>query len=150
MANTQNHDTERAGAVGYLELVRQFPLRPIRTDAELDRAIALINSLIDRDDLDQDEDDYLDVLGDLVEKYETEHHPIPPLSDAEMLRSLIASREITQARLAAESGIAESTVSAILSGKRVLNRGHIETLARYFRISPAVFLAGSDPQLTNS
>jgi len=66
----------------YFELVRQFPLRPIRSDAELDRAIALLDSLVDREDLDPDESDYLDVLGDIVEKYEGQEHPIAPASDA--------------------------------------------------------------------
>ena len=35
----------------YLELIHRFPLRPIRSDAELDRAIEVIDSLVDRDDL---------------------------------------------------------------------------------------------------
>jgi HTH-type transcriptional regulator / antitoxin HigA len=125
----------------YLELIRRYPLRPIRSDAELDRAIAVIDSLTDRDDLTREEDDYLDVLGDLVEKYEAEQHPMPPLPDAEMLRHLIEARETTQARVAAETGIAESTLSEILAGKRGLNRKHIEALTRHFKVSPAVFLA---------
>ena len=33
----------------YLHLVRQFPLRPIRSEKELDRAISMIDSLLDRD-----------------------------------------------------------------------------------------------------
>src|SRR5688572_27124346 len=98
----------------YLELVRRFPLRPLRSDAELDRAIAVINSLIDRDRLEPGEEDYLDVLGDLVEKYEDEHHPMPPLSDAEMLRYLIESRDVTQVQAAAGTGLAESTISEVL------------------------------------
>jgi HTH-type transcriptional regulator/antitoxin HigA len=32
----------------YLDLVRRFPLRPLRGDADLDAAIAMIDSLIDR------------------------------------------------------------------------------------------------------
>ncbi len=32
----------------YLELLRGFPLRPLRSDADLDAAIAMIDSLIDR------------------------------------------------------------------------------------------------------
>jgi HTH-type transcriptional regulator/antitoxin HigA len=124
----------------YFELVRQFPLRPIRSDDELARAIDVVNSLIDRAELDQDEDDYLEVLGDLVERYETENHPIPPVSDAEMLRHLIEAKGTTQAAVAAETGIAVSTVSEILSGKRGLNRRHIEALARHFHVSPAVFI----------
>ena len=35
----------------YLDLVRQFPLRPLRTDADLDAAVAVIDLLIDRHSL---------------------------------------------------------------------------------------------------
>jgi HTH-type transcriptional regulator/antitoxin HigA len=121
--------------------VQKFPLRPIRSDQDLDRAIAIINSLIDRSGLSPDEDDYLDVLGDLVEKYETEHHPMLPVSDADMLRHLIEARNTTQARVATDTGIAESTISAIVSGKRGMNRKHIELVARYFKVKPAVFIS---------
>jgi HTH-type transcriptional regulator / antitoxin HigA len=65
---------------------------------------------------------------------------LPPVADADMLRHLIESRETTQARVALEVGIAESTISEILKGKRGLNRKHIEVLAKHFKVSPAVFL----------
>jgi HTH-type transcriptional regulator/antitoxin HigA len=125
----------------YLKLVRKFPLRPIRSDQDLDRAIAVINSLIDRDTLSSGEADYLDVLGDLVEKYETERHPTPPVSDAEMLRHLIEAQNTTQARVSKETGIAESTISAILAGNREMNRKHVEKLSQYFKVKPAVFIS---------
>ena len=128
------------GVDHYLELVRRFPLRPIRNDDELDRAIEVINSLIDRDELDEGEDDYLYVLGDLVSKYEKEYHPLPRVSDAEMLRHLIDSRATTQAKTAVATGIAESTISDILAGRRGMNRKHIEALAKFFGVSPAVFM----------
>lgn len=123
----------------YLELVQRFPLRPIRSDEELERAIFMVNELIDRDERDADEEDYLDVLSDLVEKYETEQHPIPPASDADMLRYLIESWGVTQAKVAADTGIPESTISEILSGKRGLSRTNIGVLARHFHVSPATF-----------
>ena len=125
----------------YMELVRQVPLRPIRSEAELDRAIAMIDSLLDRAKRDADEEDYLDVLSDLVEKYEDEHDPMPPASGSEMLRFLIESQGTTQAKVAAETRIAESTISEVLAGKRELNRKHIEALARHFHVSPAVFMS---------
>jgi HTH-type transcriptional regulator/antitoxin HigA len=128
------------GGDRYLELVWRFPLRPLRSDGDLDAAIAVIDALLDRDDLDPGEEDYLDVLGDLVKKYETEAHPMPPVSDAEMLRYLIETRETTQAAVSEATGIAESTISEVLAGKRGLNRRHIESLARHFRVSPAVFM----------
>jgi HTH-type transcriptional regulator/antitoxin HigA len=66
---------------------------------------------------------------------------MPPASGSEMLRFLIESQGTTQAKVAAETRIAESTLSEILAGKRELNRKHIEALARYFHVSPAVFMS---------
>lgn len=125
----------------YLHLVRQCPLRPVRTEKELDRAIAMIDSLLDRAHLDSAEDDYLDVLGDLVERYEDEAHPIETsdLSDAEMLEHLIEAKDVTQADVARATGIAESTISEVRSGKRTLSRTHIGKLAAYFHVDPGVF-----------
>src|ERR1700722_14467683 len=123
----------------YLELVRTFPLRPIRSDAELDRAIAIIDSLITRDDLELGEEDYVDVLSDLVHRYEAEHDPIVPVPDADLVRFLLESNDMAQTELAQRSEIAESTISAILARKRKLSRRHIETFAKIFRVSPALF-----------
>lgn len=50
----------------YLELLARFPLRPVRTEAELDAATEVIHELIDQDKRSAAEDDYLDVLSDLV------------------------------------------------------------------------------------
>jgi HTH-type transcriptional regulator/antitoxin HigA len=126
----------------YLALVRRFPLRPIRNEAELDAAIAMIDELTDRDDLDDGEADYLDVLGDLVERYEDKVHPIPTgdLSDAEMLAHLMEARGVKQVDVARATGIAESTLSELLRGKRYLTRGQITKLAVYFHVGPGVFL----------
>jgi HTH-type transcriptional regulator/antitoxin HigA len=138
---TPTHAESKPHSDRYFDLVRAFPLRPIRTDAELDQAVALIDSLIDREQLEPDEQDYLDVLADQVEKYESEQHPLPAVSEADMLRHLIEARDITQLKLATDTGIAESTISNILSGKRGMSRRHIETLAGYFKVSPAVFVS---------
>jgi HTH-type transcriptional regulator/antitoxin HigA len=124
----------------YLELVRQFPLRPLRTDADLDAAVAVVDSLLDRDDLSAPEQDYLDVLSDLIEAYEAEAVPMRPVGDADMLRFLIENDGTTQAEVAKEVGIAESTVSEVLAGKRKLNRAQIGKLARYFHVEPGAFV----------
>src|SRR5713226_6339791 len=90
----------RAGRTkdGYLALVRRFPLRPIRSESELDAATTIVNALAVRDDLDLGEEDYLDVLGDLVERYEDKYHPIATddLTDAEMLAHLIDAKAAKQ------------------------------------------------------
>ena len=125
----------------YLDLVRQFSLRPLRTEADLDAAIAVVAALIDRPTLTAPEQDYLDVLGDLVEAYEAEAVPMTHVRDADMLRFLIEQKGVTQAKLATGAGIAESTISEVLSGKRKLNRTQIGKLAQYFHIEPSAFLS---------
>src|SRR5437016_2242642 len=108
----------------YLALIRRFRLRPIRSEAELDRATAVMNFLLDREDMDRDEDDYLDVLSDLIERYEEKHHPIrtDDLTEAEMLEHLIEAKGVTQAETGRGACISESTISEVLSGKRRLTR----------------------------
>lgn len=123
----------------YLELIHQFPLRYICSDEELDEAIRVINLLIDRKTRIAPEEDYLDIISDIVEKYEEETIPMGNTSDEEMLVYLMELREITQVQLAKDTGIATSTVSEVLSGKRKLTRKQIEKLATYFNVSPAVF-----------
>jgi len=123
----------------YLELVRRFPLRPLRTDADLDAAVAVLDDLTDRDELAPPEQDYLDVLTDLVEAYEDATVPMTPVGDADLLRALIEGKGTTQAQVAAGAGLAVSTVSELLSGKRKLNRGQIGKLAHYFKVRPDVF-----------
>jgi HTH-type transcriptional regulator/antitoxin HigA len=129
----------------YLELIYRFPLRPIRSDEELDAATAVIDELLDRDRLDDGAKDYLDVLSDLVERYEAEAWPIEPVSDAVMLRHLLEAKGVSQAQAARQTGIAPSTISEILAGTRTLTRGQIQKLCAYFNVGPGVFIDASRP-----
>jgi HTH-type transcriptional regulator / antitoxin HigA len=124
----------------YLELVQAFPLKHLKSDRELNKAIKMIDSLIVRSKLERGEQEYLDVLTDIVEKYEAENCPMSPVSDAEMLRHLIGARGITQAKLSADVGIPMSSISEVLGGKKKLTRRHIGVLAEYFAVDPGVFL----------
>jgi HTH-type transcriptional regulator/antitoxin HigA len=124
----------------YMALVRRFPLRPIRDETALDVATAIIDELAVRDDLDPGEDDYLNVLGDLIERYEDKHHPIPDASEDEMLAFFIDQRGVKQVDVSRATGIAESTLSEVLRGKRQLTRTQITKLAAYFHVGPGVFL----------
>ena len=60
----------------YFDLVRRFPLRPIRTRRGYAQAAAVMDELAVRDErtLDAGERDYLAVLADLIESYDEQHH----------------------------------------------------------------------------
>jgi HTH-type transcriptional regulator/antitoxin HigA len=140
MAGRKTQSRSAKASDTYLALVRRFPLRPIRSENELDAAIAIIDGLTDREDLDSGEADYLDVLSDLVERYEEEAHPVGDPSHAEMLAFLIDQKGVKQVDLAGATGIAESTLSEVLRGKRQLTRGQISKLAGYFGVEAELFM----------
>jgi HTH-type transcriptional regulator/antitoxin HigA len=127
----------------YLEIVRENPLRVIRSDEEYQRAIATLDRLSDCGiGRTADETEYLLALAVFVEKYEKAHLAIPPVSGVDMLRYLIETHQKTQREVAAGTGLAGSTISEILASKRKLSVKQVEALARFFEARAAVFLDG--------
>ena len=61
----------------YLALIREFPLRRLRDETDLDRAIVMLDKLVDlgMSHRSSEEEDYMDVLSTLVEQYEEIHYP---------------------------------------------------------------------------
>lgn len=123
----------------YLDLLAEFPPRRITNAEELTATAARVDSIIDRAPLSADEEDYIFTLGMLIKEYEDRVFPPVPLTDADLLASLLAEKGITQTQLAAQAGIADSTISAILKGTRRIGKGHIAALCRIFKVSPVVF-----------
>lgn len=126
----------------YLTLIRTCPLRPLRSEADLDEAMAILDALVVKDALSAAEADYLAVLSDLVEQYEAEAHPIPPASDAELFQHLLEAQSVTPREVAQATGMDMATLAAVLAGTRHLTREQIGQFARYFQVSPSVFVFG--------
>ena len=116
------------------------PLLCIRNEREYNAAIKHLNELLDEIGDNEKHPLYslLDTLGTLVHAHEEEHYPIPDVSGAEVLRSLMEEHGLTQSDLP-EVG-SQGVVSEILSGKRELNVRQIRLLAERFGVSTAVFV----------
>jgi hypothetical protein len=54
--------------------------------------------------------------------------------------NFLESRGLTCTEAAQGAWIAISTLASVLAGKRKLNRRHIESPARFFRVAPGSFL----------
>jgi HTH-type transcriptional regulator / antitoxin HigA len=135
-----SHTTTKPTALRtYLALVRSFPLRSIQTEDELDAATEFLNGVLQKKS-DEGTEAYRKALTDLIEVYENRAHQIPDASEIDVLRMLMESNGLSQVQLASKTGVAQSTISAVLNGTRILTRDHIISLARFFKVSPAVFL----------
>ena len=111
----------------------------IKTEQDYRQAVALLDRLLD--EVGERERHplfgFLDVLGTLIESYESDHVKIPGATGAEVLKSLMEEHGLTQSDLP-EVG-SQGVVSEILRGRRELNTRQIKALSQRFGISPDAF-----------
>jgi HTH-type transcriptional regulator/antitoxin HigA len=125
----------------YLDLVMKFPLTSLKSEEQFQAAQAVLDELLAKAKLNAGEEMYLDALSDLVAAYEDAHYPIAPASDADMLRHLMEAKGVTQADVHRDTGLAKSSLSEVLAGRKALSRQMIRTLADYFRVDVGVLAA---------
>ena len=135
---TVKTDPQRVSA-GYLALLHGFAPRPIRGEDEHRRAIAVVNGLLDRPALNPDEEDYLDVLGLLIADYEDSIYEHPDFTPVDRLRHLMEEHSLTQAALARRAGVAVTSLSDILNGKRQISPRLRAKFAECFGVSSSFF-----------
>ena len=124
----------------YRVLRRQIPLGVIRSKAEYDRAVAVLDTIID--EIGENEAhplaDLAEALSVFIEAYDKAQYSTPAPSAQEMLRFLMLQNDLNQSDLP-ELG-SQGVVSEILSGKRRLNVKQVSRLAKRFKVSPVVFM----------
>ncbi|NEO59051.1 MAG: transcriptional regulator [Moorea sp. SIO4G2] len=104
----------------YLNLLTEFAPRPITNDLELTATQQRINSILDKNNLNQDDRDYLRVLGMLVYDYEEKNEQFPQLNDQELLQTLMEDYNLNISDFLVIFQ-QEQTILDILNGKRQLN-----------------------------
>ena len=125
----------------YDQLIREFPLRQLRSKREAQAATAILDRLFRDDYDDEGEAQYVYVLARMLEDYESRHDPThETASGLDLLRCLVEENGITQADLARILGIGQPAVSMILSGNRPITADHARRLGKRFGLNPGVFL----------
>ena len=122
----------------YLELLKQYPPRPIDDEEDLEMMQEVINRLLDKPQLTVEEREYLNVLGSLIYEYEENQEPIPDIYGLELLKFILKERNLQKQDLLSifES---KSTLDDILDGLQELTPIYIQKLANFLNISPDLF-----------
>ncbi|HEY9813482.1 MAG TPA: transcriptional regulator, partial [Candidatus Sericytochromatia bacterium] len=113
-----------------------------KSEEELAATQDVVDFLIDRGSLTEDEKDYLNLLGTLVYEYEQKQSPLPDIHGVDLLKCLIEELGLRQKDLVTIFKT-ESIVSDVLNNRRKLTARHIQELAKMFKISPAAFFPAS-------
>jgi HTH-type transcriptional regulator / antitoxin HigA len=127
----------------YFELVKRFPLRPLRNDIDCERAGEVVAKLAARgeDNLDSGERDYLDALTLILQAYEQRRHPIPKdkRTPLQRLKYLMREAKMKPVQLGELVG-GRAQASLVLHGKRELSKANIRALSDHFGLDAGYFL----------
>ncbi len=124
----------------YAGLVALFLPRPLHDAVDLRNATEFVD-LMAGHDLSRDQEDYLDLLSDLVDKYESLHTPLARkrLTPVDALRFLIEENGLSASDLGRLLGD-RALGPKVLSGERELSKEHIRKLSARFCVNPRLFL----------
>jgi HTH-type transcriptional regulator/antitoxin HigA len=123
----------------YAGLMALHLLRPIRDQVDADNAAEMIDLLAGHT-LNTEQADYLDLLSDLYEKWESTQFPLSRAAGSELLRLVLAERDESAANLAKLLGIDVSLAYRLLRGERQLTTTQIRKVADTYGIDPVALL----------
>ena len=125
----------------YLDLVRWFPLRPLRSSNEMRHAQELLDRYVGRDDLTLGQRDYVAALAHFAADFERETTAthLRRLKPIDLLKHLMRENDMNTSDLGAILG-SRGLASEVLNGKRGLSKTLIAKLSRRFGLGPSVFL----------
>ncbi len=113
-------------------------VRPIRTEADHQAALAEIATLMDAG-MGTPEGDRLDVLATLVEAYEAAHIPIAPPDPIEAIRFMMEQKRLSRRDLERAIG-SRARVAEVLNHRRALTLPMIRALNRLLDIPADVLI----------
>jgi antitoxin component HigA of HigAB toxin-antitoxin module len=134
-----------AGDDSYLALVREFPLRRIKSESQHAEALAFLTrtSLAHQKTRDRGVLNYLETLAKLIEDYEHDAGhglDLSGLSPASAIEHLMQIHSLSVTALAEVMGTTQGTLSDIRRGTRAVSKEMIKKLVDRFGVDATIFL----------
>jgi HTH-type transcriptional regulator/antitoxin HigA len=131
----------------YAALLAEYLPRVIRTEAENERALKLLEPLFDKavalemkgKTLSPEEGAVFDLLTKLIADFESIAYPVEEVTPRAMLQHCMDSHDLKQADLVAVFGSA-GRVSDVLSGRRGISKAQAKRLAAFFNLTADLFI----------
>lgn len=123
----------------YKELLSQYQPKIIRTEAENEKALAVVEELMHRCNRTLEEDELYELLITLIEKFEQEYYqPQTLICPGSMLRFLLEQRNLKPENLVDLIGSQEK-VNELINGLTPITHEQAIVLAQYFKVDQSVF-----------
>jgi HTH-type transcriptional regulator / antitoxin HigA len=124
----------------FSQLVSAWCPRVIHDRVEFKNAMEIIEAMAGFN-LNRDQEDYLETVSILADEYDRKQNPQPARAKpVEVLRHLVEEHKLSSRAIGRILGKDQSLGSKILGGDRAITIEHAVTLAKYFGLTPEVFL----------
>ncbi len=108
----------------------------IKTEEQYKEYCTMLENLLSSDSRNQDE---VELLTFLIEKWDQDHNSFEDSDPIELLRSLMEEHKLKSKDLVEILGVSKGLVSDILNYKKGLSKEIIRTLANHFRLTQEAF-----------
>ncbi len=127
----------------YAELLAKYQPRVIHTDSNLVVVHQVIEELMTLAQPSDAQLQLLELLSTLAETYESQSHPTPTSTVAELLAHLIDAKGVEHAEVEASTEIDKNIIVDVLAGRRTLSAENMSRLSTYFCVDSSLFIEAS-------
>ncbi len=140
MKAKQSHNFS-AMPTDYAGLCRVFLPRPIHDKVNYENTVEIADVFVGFEDrMTADQNDYFELLCDLIEKREKKTVRHPKLGALALLKHLVKEHGLAGAELSRILGKSSSLGQMILRGERKITADHAVILGKHFGLRPDAFL----------
>jgi HTH-type transcriptional regulator / antitoxin HigA len=123
-----------------VEMIERGAPRIIHNESELEQYTETLFNLTALENPTPSQQEAIELLTLLVERYEEKHYPIPVAGAVSVVRFLLQHQGLTQRDLIPQFGT-ESAVSMFLAGRRKLTLKQVQNLSTRFKLSADIFIS---------
>lgn len=124
----------------YKELLTIYQPKLIKTEEENEKALAIVEELMHRNNRTLEENELYELLVTLIEKFEQEYYnPIQATTPHSLLLFLMEQKGIKQSDLVGVIG-SKGVVSEVVNGKREISKAQAKALGDFFNVDAGLFI----------
>ncbi len=111
----------------------------ITTEEQNEQALALLEGLMAIKGRTSEQNQILQLLVLLIEKFEQGHYPLEASTPHSRLLHLMEARNLRQSDLVEVIG-SKGVTSEVVRGKRAISKNQAKALAEFFHVAPGLFV----------
>ena len=124
----------------YKQSLTKYQPKLIKTEEENEKALAIVEELMHRNNRTLEENELYELLITLIEKFEQEYYiPIQPTTPHSLLLFLMEQKGVKQSDLVGIIG-SKGVVSEVVNGKREISKSQAKALSEFFNIDAGLFI----------